>query len=67
MALHKEKPGTTRTEHDEELKTAGTSVCHNPFSAGVSCSKIVLVDVLCENRPQQSHRTYAIIDDQSNA
>lgn len=66
-ALHKEKPGTTRTEHGEELKTAGTSVCHNPFSAGVSCSKIVLVDVLCENRPQQSHRTYAIIDDQSNA
>ena len=66
-ALHKEKPGTTRTEHGEELKTACTSVCHNPFSGGVSCSKIVLVDVLCENRPQQSHRTYAIIDDQSNA
>ena len=66
-ALHKEKPGTTRTDHGEELTTACTSVCHNPFSGGVSCSKIVLVDVLCENRPQQSHRTYAIIDDQSNA
>ena len=66
-ALHKEKPDTTRTEHDEELNTACSSVCHKPFRSGVSCSKIGLVDNLCVHRPQKSHRAYTIIDDQSNA
>ena len=51
----------------KELKTACISVCHKPFTRGVSCSKIVLVDFLCENCPQKSHRSYTIIDAQSNA
>ncbi|KAK3710874.1 hypothetical protein QZH41_004275 [Actinostola sp. cb2023] len=54
--LHKEKDG-------EELKSNCTSVCKKE---GVSCSKILLVDVFHHQRPQERHRVYAIIDDQSN-
>ncbi|KAK3727951.1 hypothetical protein QZH41_004895 [Actinostola sp. cb2023] len=54
--LHKEKDG-------EELKSNCTSVCKK---GGVSCSKILLVDVFHHQRPQERHRVYAIIDDQSN-
>ena len=63
----RDKPATAGTKHGKELKTACISVCHKPLTKGVSCSKIVLVDFLCENRPQKSHRTYAITDEQSNA
>ena len=66
-ALHKEKPDTTRTEHDEEFNTVCSSVCHKPFRSGVLCSKIGLGDNLCVHRPQKSLRAYTIIDDQSNA
>ena len=65
--LHKEKPEPARRENGEELQTACTSVCNNPSSGGVSCSKIVLVDVLKENGAKESCRIYAILDDQSNA
>ena len=57
---------TTRKEHGEEVRTNCTSVCKNPNSGGVSCSKIVLVDVFTENGTQEPYRVYAIIDDQSN-
>ena len=63
----RDKSATAGTKHDKELKTACISVCHKPLTRGVSCSKIVLVDFLGENCPQKSRRTYAIIDDQSNA
>ena len=65
--LHRERAETTRKEHGEEIRTNCTSVCQNPNSAGVSCSKIVLVDVFTENGTQEPYRVYAIIDDQSNA
>lgn len=55
--LHKEKP-------EQELKSACTSICR---TGGTSCSKIVLVDVYLNNRPEELHRAYAIVDDQSNA
>lgn len=57
--LHKE------TDHGEEVKASCTSVCHG--KGGLSCGKILLVDVFHESRPKELHRVYAIIDDQSNA
>ena len=33
---------------------------------GISCSKLVLVDVISKERPENICRVYAIIDDQSN-
>ena len=65
--LHRERAGTTRKEHGEEVRATCTSVCQNPNSVGVSCSKIVLVDAFTENGTQEPYRIYAIIDDQSNA
>lgn len=65
--LHKDKTEATRRDHGEELQTACTSVCQDPSSGGVSCSKIVLVDIFREDRAQEPCRAYAILDDQSNA
>ena len=65
--LHKEKIEITRKEHREEVQTTCTSICQNPKSGGVSCSKIVLVDVLTENLMREPHCIYASLDDQSNA
>lgn len=43
-----------------------TSICNgNP--GGLSCGKTVLVDVYSEEHPDDIHRVYAIVDDQSNA
>lgn len=43
-----------------------TSICNgNP--GGLSCGKTVLVDVYSEEHPDDVHRVYAIVDDQSNA
>ena len=33
---------------------------------GISCSKLLLVDVVSKERPERVCRVYAIIDDQSN-
>lgn len=65
--LQKEIAEATRREHGEELQRACTTVCRDPHSAGVSCSKIGLVDVFNENRAQEPYRDYAVLDDQSNA
>ena len=65
--LHKEKPAAARRENGEELQTACTSVCNDANSGGVSCSKIVLLDVLNETGAPWPCRVYAILDDQSNA
>lgn len=43
-----------------------TSVCKGT-PGGLSCSKTVLVDVYREDHPNDVHRVYAIVDDQSNA
>ena len=66
MILHKGKPKAARKEHSDGFKTTCTLVCHNPSRGGVSCSKIVLTDVLSENLAQMPYHAYAIVDDQSN-
>ena len=60
--LHKEKP---KQSLGEELQSTCTAVCDN--LGGVSCSKIVLVEVFPQGHPDQAHRVYVIVDDQSNA
>jgi hypothetical protein len=40
---------------------------HQEKLGGLSCAKIVLLDIFLEKEPQHSQRVYAIIDDQSNA
>lgn len=62
--MEKRKPETEG--NGEELKTTCTAICRNR-SGGLSCSKIVLLDVFQEERPDLIFRVYAIIDDQSNA
>ncbi|XP_068760329.1 uncharacterized protein [Montipora capricornis] len=63
--LHKEKwPTTTRS--DDTVNTRCTSAC-NANGVGVSCSKIVLVDVHSKRIPSATQRVYAIIDEQSNS
>lgn len=71
--LHKDK--TAKDDKDmatkddnvdgEEVQSRCTSVCEGK-SGGVSCSKIVLVDIFLESKPESVHRVYAIMDDQSN-
>ena len=59
--LHKE-----REEKSDNLQSRCTSVCQGK-PGGLSCSKILLVEVFVDNRPDVKHRVYAIMDDQSNA
>ena len=59
---------TRRTLKQLEGSTVSfTVVCRNPHSIGVSCSKIVLVDVFNENQAQEPYHVYAVLDDQNNA
>ena len=60
--LHKER----EKSHGEEIQSSCTAVCRDQ-QGGLSCSKIVLVDVFPDKRPEQVQRVYAIVDDQSNA
>lgn len=48
------------------VDTKSTSLC-GASEGGVSCSKLVFVDVASKDRPESICRVYAIIDDQSNA
>ena len=64
LHLEKRKPATE--DNGEELKTTCTAICQGK-NGGLSCSKIVLVDIFLEERPDVSFRVYAIVDDQSNA
>ena len=48
-------------------RTPNSITTCNGNPGGLSCSKIVLVDVYNEDRPDDVHRIYAIVDDQSNA
>lgn len=60
------KETETPTKSEEKINSKCTWICNgNP--GGLSCSKIVLVDVYHEDRPDDVHRIYAIVDDQSNA
>ncbi|CAB3982720.1 Hypothetical predicted protein [Paramuricea clavata] len=51
---------------NEDLQPRCTSVCQGRLG-GLSCSKILLVDAYAEDRPENAHKVYAIMDDQSNA
>lgn len=53
-------------ESQENVIPKCTSVCKGT-PGGLSCSKTVLVDVYREDHPNDVHRVYAIVDDQSNA
>ena len=49
----------------DNIKNKCTTVCQES-NCGVSCSKIMLVDIFNKNNPSATCRVYAIIDDQSN-
>ena len=60
------KEAETANETQENVNAKCTSICKGA-PGGLSCSKIVLVDIYREDRPNDVHRFYAIVDDQSNA
>ena len=66
--LHEDnrKPEASYETPTETVDTKCTEIC-NRHDGGLSCSKIALVDVFLEEKPEDAHRVYAIIDDQSNA
>ena len=61
--LHKDKQ--KKPEGGESVDTKCTSLCGSS-EGGISCSKLVLFDVISKERPENVCRVYAIIDDQSN-
>ncbi|XP_044171546.1 uncharacterized protein LOC122955876 [Acropora millepora] len=61
--LHKEKLHSTQND-SEAVNAPCTSVCN--INGDVSCSKILLADVLSKIITDSPHRVYAIIDEQSN-
>lgn len=60
---HKDKQ--KKPEGGESVDTKCTSLC-GASEGGISCSKLVLVDVISKETPENICRVYAIIDDQSN-
>lgn len=67
--LHKEREEKSKEDdggNNDNLQSQCTSVCQSK-PGGLSCSKILLVDVFLDNRPDVKHCVYAIMDDQSNA
>ena len=58
--LHKEKQN--KPEGGESVDTKCTSLC-GASGGGISCSKLVLVDVISKERPENICRVYVIIDD----
>ena len=61
--LHKEKQIKPERVASVDLKC--TSLCA-ATEVGISCSKLVLVDVVSKEKPESVCRVYVIIDDQSN-
>ena len=61
--LHKEKPHSTQND-TEAVNARCTSDCN--VNGGVSCSKILLVDVLSKIKTDSPHRVHAITNEQSN-
>ena len=53
-------------QHTEIVDTKCTLAC-KPIEGGVSCSKLLLVDVKNKGKPKTLHRIYAIVDKQSNS
>ena len=50
----------------EAIDSKCTSMCH-AMEGGVSCSKLLWVNVFSKEKPHAVHRVYAIIDEQSNS
>ena len=75
--LHKEKVSeggkdekNPQHEGEEDASKQITNTCTTlcgDNNGGVSCSKILLVDIVKPDEPNVSSRVYAIIDDQSNS
>ena len=66
--FHYERKDKDKTENEkpkEEVTSSCTDLCSG--TQGLSCSKIILVDVFLEGKPNNVHRVYTIIDEQSNA
>ena len=60
--LHKDK----NVKEAESVGSKCTAICSGE-GGGLSCSKIILVDVYSKHAPNSTKRVYAILDDQSNA
>ena len=74
--LHKEKGKQGKDEKnpqangEEDSQKQVTSTCTDvcgDYNGGISCSKILLVDIVRPEEPNAPSRVYAIIDDQSNS
>ena len=61
--LHKDR---NQSEITREVTPKCTAVC-DPANGGVSCGKVVLVDLFHNKRPEKLFRVYAIVDEQSNS
>ncbi len=64
--LHLERRKEKEESDGEEIKSSCTLLC-NDKSGGLSCNKIVLLDISLLTKPDQVRRIYAILDEQSNA
>lgn len=62
--LHREKTRPP-TQSGEAVDSKCTSMCH-AMEGGVSCSKLLWVNVFSKEKPHAVHRVYAIIE-QSNS
>ena len=60
--LHKDKTA----KEVESVEAKCTTICSGE-GGGLSCSKIVLVDLYSKQAPNSFKRVYAVLDDQSNA
>ena len=63
--LHREK-ARSPIQSREAVDSKCTSTC-DAMEGGVSCSKLLLVDVSSKEKPHAVHRVYAIMDEQSNS
>lgn len=61
--LHLER--INKNQDKEEVNSSCTELCDG--TRGLSCSKIVLLDIFAQRKPDNVHRVYALIDEQSNA
>ena len=59
--LHKEH----NLNQTREVTPKFTAICDTE-NGGVSCGKVVLVDLFHNGRPEKLFRVYAILDEQSN-
>ena len=63
--LHKER--SSRSAASTEIVDTRCTLACRPIEGGVSCSKLLLVDVKSMEKPNTLHGIYAIVDEQSNS